>query len=565
MSERGWTALAGALGVAAFVALAVSSLRWTSATYDEGAHLPAGYTYLALGDHRLNPEHPPLAKVLAAAPLLAMDVRIDMRDDAWATRRQWEFGRRFLYQWNDADRLLFAGRLPIVALAASLCLAVFLWARRHWGLPGAVLSLLVCVTSPDVLAHGRLVTTDVAVTLFLFLTVIAFEAWVRRPTLGRAAVVGLAAGAALASKFSALALVPILVVLAVLRARSGPNRTASPRAWMAGSALAIAVALAFVWATYGFHAGFSPDPEVDRAFEWDRLDPPNPVLRTAVHAARATHVVPDPYVFGTLRAFRHSEARRAFLLGHTSEEGFWYYFPATFALKTPLGLIVLVVVSLAVRRSVPPMTTARESAIWVPVLVYLALTQVRGLNIGHRHLLPIYPFLFVAAGRAVPWALGRTRRTALAVVALLAGWSVVGVLRVHPHYLAYVNELGGGPSNGYRLLADSSLDWGQDLKTLRAYADRHGLRDLKLSYFGSADPRYYGFTQILPGSRLFPEGTVATVQPGDVVAVSATNLQGLYVTPQVEGLMDALRARRPDDEVGYSILIYRADAAWAAP
>jgi hypothetical protein len=564
MSARTRSALLVSLGVALFLALALSSLRWTSATYDEGAHLPAGYTYLALGDHRLNPEHPPLAKILAAAPLLGMDVRLKTDDDAWGTRRQWEFGRRFLYQWNDADRLLLAGRLPIVALGAALCVAVFLWARRLWGLPAATVSLLLCATNPDVLAHGRLVTTDLAVTLFLFLAVLAFERYAERPAAGWALGTGLAAGAALASKFSGWAVVPILAILAVLAARAG--RLPEPRRTAAALGAAAALALAVIWASYGFRPSFSPDPAVNAAFEWDRVEPALPSARHAVHAARRAHVVPDPYLFGLLRAFRHSEARQAFLLGRTSEEGWWYYFPVTFALKTPLPLMAFVLMSLTVRRAVPAPRGA-EAFLWVPIFVYLGLTQLRGLNIGHRHLLPIYPFLFVAAGRSAAWALGaRPRRwwVAAGVWALLA-WNVTSALRIHPHYLAYVNEAGGGPSRGYRLLADSSLDWGQDLKTLRAYADRHGLRGLKLSYFGSADPRYYGFSQILPGSRLFPEGTVGGVQPGDVLAVSATHLQGLYLPPEMAGLMALLRTREPMDQVGYSILIYRADFSWSAP
>lgn len=562
MTERGQAALVAVLGAALFLALALTSLRGTSATYDEGAHLPAGYTYLALGDHRLNPEHPPLAKVLAAAPLLLMDVQVRPDDEAWATRRQWEFGRRFLYQWNDADPLLLAGRLPIVALTVALCLSVFLWARRLGGLPAAALSLLLCATNPDVLAHGRLVTTDVAVALFFFLAVIAFARLTEAPTPRRIVTAGLATGAALASKFSAVALGPIFLVLALAAVRAGrpfPLRKAVPA--LAGTAL---VALAVVWATYGFRPALSPDPAVAAAFEWERLDPPEPPLRAAVHAARRIHLVPDPYLFGLLRAFRHSEARPAFLMGQVSDQGWWYYFPVTFALKTPLPLILLVALALIAGRAAPlPRGTA--AVLWAPVIVYLLLTQVRGLNIGHRHLLPVYPFLFVAAGRCAAWAARHPRRGPALAVAGLAAWHVASVVRVHPHYLAYVSEAAGGPSRGYRLLADSSLDWGQDLKTLRAYADRQGLRDLKLSYFGSADPRYYGFTQLLPGSRLFPEGTVDRVQPGDVVAVSATHLQGLYVAPEAADLMALLRAREPVDQVGHSILIYRPDFTWARP
>ena len=192
-----------AAAVALQAGLAVHAMRGSSATFDEGAHLPAGYTHLALGDHRLNPEQPPLVKLLAAAPLLA--VRPVLKTDArsWAEARQWEFGRSFLYRWNDADRLLFLGRLPIVALASCLVVAVFLEARRRFGDAAAAASLGLAALSPDVLAHGALVTTDLAFALFFFLSVVAFSRVVEEATPRRVVAAGLATGAAFATKFSA--------------------------------------------------------------------------------------------------------------------------------------------------------------------------------------------------------------------------------------------------------------------------------------------------------------------------------------------------------------------------
>ena len=176
-----------AAAVALQAGLAVHAMRGSSATFDEGAHLPAGYTHLALGDHRLNPEQPPLVKLLAAAPLLA--VRPVLKADArsWVEARQWEFGRSFLYRWNDADRLLFLGRLPIVALASCLVVAVFLEARRRFGDAAAAASLGLAALSPDVLAHGALVTTDLAFALFFFLSVVAFSRVVEEATPRRVA------------------------------------------------------------------------------------------------------------------------------------------------------------------------------------------------------------------------------------------------------------------------------------------------------------------------------------------------------------------------------------------
>jgi hypothetical protein len=578
--RRPWAAaLVLAAGTALYVTLQVGSMRTKSATFDEPAHLPAGYTYLALRDHRLNPEHPPLVKVLAASPLLLMDVRLRPDDEAWRLRRQWEFGRRFLYRWNDADRLLFRGRLAMVALGALLLAAVFFRAGRGWGLPAGALALFLCALSPDVLAHGQIVTTDVAAALFLFLTVVAFERLVERAGWGRLALAGLAAGAAVATKYSMLVVGPILAVLGLVAAAS---REPVRRQWTRGAVqdvvgrsrrlahvavllLGIAVvSLLVVWASYGFASTVSADPAVDAGVDWERVGGRAGMVDAAVAVSRRLHLLPDGYAFGFLRFFRHSEARPTFLLGRLSDRGFWYYFPVTFALKTPLALIALLLLSVATRRQ-HPATVRTEMFLWLPVLIYFVLACALGLNIGHRHLLPIYPFLFVIAGRCAAHAAVRVPAIlSSAAVLVLAAWYGVSVHRARPHYLAYFNELAGGPAGGWRYLVDSNLDWGQDLKGLKAWMDRNGVERVKLSYFGTADPEYEGIAcDLLPGQMLPPpRDVVREVAPGDVVAVSATNLQGVYLRPEDRPLMERLRALTPVATIGHSIRIYRADFTW---
>ena len=225
-----------AAAVALQAGLSVHALRGQSATFDEGAHLPAGYTYLALGDHRLNPEQPPLVKLIAAAPLLAVRPAMRTDDRAWAEARQWEFGRRFLYRWNDGDRLLFLGRLPIVALASCLVAAVFFETRRRFSPPAAAVAAFLAALSPEVLAHGSIVTTDLAFALFFFLSVAAFDRALARASAARWLAAGLATGAAFATKFSAPILAPVFVALLLAAVGGTPRaRVASRRPRAAGS------------------------------------------------------------------------------------------------------------------------------------------------------------------------------------------------------------------------------------------------------------------------------------------------------------------------------------------
>ena len=583
MKGRAGTIALG-LGLAAYVGLAVTSLRKSSATYDEGAHLPAGYTYLATGDHRLNPEHPPLVKLLAAAPLFLIgNVTFKADDEAWATGRQWELGRRFLYRWNDADRLLFWGRLPIVLLGAGLCAAVFLWTRARFGFPAALLAGLLAVLSPDLLAHGQLVTTDLAMALFYFLSVVGGEALWRRVTWRTLGFLAVALAAAVASKFSAPVLLPVLAALGLVAVWARAPMTLAlgkeERALERGAPrvrpviLTLAAALVFawlgLWTAYGFARTVSSDPAVRALLLSTTLrDDGGTLVADAALSAERWGLLPEAYVRGFLFTYRHAEGRPTFLLGQVSDHGFPHFFLVTFALKTPLPLILLLVLALLIGRGRAPWST--EAFIWIPVAGYVLLTQARGLNIGHRHLLPVYPFLFVAAGRAAEgawrfWARGK--RTPGLVVIALAAWYVVGTLRVHPHYLAYFNEVAGGPARGYHCLVDSSLDWGQDLKGLAAWLEARGIEKVKLSYFGSADPAYFGIDAEMLPSTMSPRPVRVTreVGPGDLLAVSATNLQGVYLDPADRRLMERIRRLSPIGQVGHSILVFRSDFTWPPP
>jgi hypothetical protein len=317
-----------------------------------------------------------------------------------------------------------------------------------------------------------------------------------------------------------------------------------------------------VWASYGFRAELSPDPAVRAELTRPLAAVHAGVLeRTLAFAGRA-RIVPEDYARGMLFVAEHSAARPTFLLGELSDHGFPHYFAVSFLLKTPVPLLLLTAVALV---RAPRLQRKDAALVFIPVAVYLAATATRGLQIGHRHLLPIYPFLFLAAGEAAAALLSWRAPRGAVLVAALSLWYAGGTLVQHPHHLAYFNEIAGGPRNGWRLLVDSNLDWGQDLKRLAEWMRAHDVPRLKLSYFGSADPSYYGIEhEALPGYTA-PHAARITreILPGDIVAVSATNLQGVYLeSPQDRALMARLRALEPIGRAGWSIRIYRADFVW---
>lgn len=566
--------------------LSVTSARRKNATFDEGSHIPAAYTYAAFGDFRMNPEHPPLIKLLAGIPLRFMHPKMEAEDADWKKAKQWEFGLKFLYSWNDADRLIFWSRVPVMLLGLLLSLGVWRCARELYGWQAGLVALLLCLFNPDVLAHGQLVTTDLGVACFLFLAVYAYYRALGRLTIRRGLLTGLMVGLSLLTKFSAVLIFPMLALVGLAYAYANTtSRVSLPKfapdgrfltlrrdkLKLAGGLLAAAtvVALLVVWAGYRFRYQIATTPEISTTLDWEHYWQKDTLATNVIQLLHYLRLVPEGYSYGFLFALESVEKRFAFLAGDYSTKGWWYYFIVTFFIKTPIPLLALIGLGSYFMRRYGA-GVAAECMLLLPVGLYWVVTLGSSINIGHRHLLPIYPFLFVFASKvARAFAPPRQRRLAI-VCGLLLGWYLIGTAFIYPHFLAYFNEAVGGPSQGYRWLADSNLDWGQDLKALAEYRRQHPDEPFYLSYFGSAYPEYYGIkSQFLPGLNSQMAEKVSNkelvrfdqIPSGAIVAISATNLSGVYVRnyrlPGTEQFLLRLRGMQPLAHIGYSIFIYR--------
>jgi 4-amino-4-deoxy-L-arabinose transferase-like glycosyltransferase len=567
-----------------FMVVSIFSARQKSSTFDEGTHIPAAYTYAALGDFRMNPEHPPLVKLLAGLPLRFTQPKMDANDPDWKNANQWEFGLKFLYEWNDADKLIFRARVPIMALALLLGLTVWHWTRSLFGWKAGVFALSLCLFNPDVLAHGQLVTTDLAVACFMFIAVYLFHRALNRLTLINGLLAGLAIGLALASKFSGVLVLPMLALIGAAFAYSGsPLNVSLPKIGArtitsrngklaaAGGVILGAgiIALVVVWACYGFSYQISSDPSISDKIDWDHYWAKETVSTTLIRVLHFLRLVPEGYSYGFLYALESVEKRFAYLLGEFSINGWWFYFIVTFLIKTPVPLLVFIGMGFYFFKRYGA-GWAAESVLLIPVALYLIVTLGSSINIGHRHLLPVYPFLIVFASKIARVFDAQGARRLKAAAGLLMVWYVAGMLITYPHYLSYFNEIAGGPSNGYRWLADSSIDWGQDLKELAKYRAAHPDEPFYLSYFGSAYPEYYGVkAQTLPGfnsqmaekMRKKELARFDEVQSGATVAISVTNLSGVYLRnyrlPGTDQFLERLRHLQPVARLGNSIFVYR--------
>lgn len=557
-----------AASLMALVALSLPALLDESCTFDEGTHLIGGLAALSKGDYRLAPDNPPLARMLAALPLLALDLRWPEDDETWETASAWSFAFKLLYQsGNDPDRLLFWGRWAALFWMFVLAASVHHLGRKHFGPRGGLIGLVLATFSPTLLGHAHLCTVDLASAALIFLAVSALADLLRSPDAFRGARFGILFGCALAAKFNALvvpAIAAIAIVVVLMKSRtSRPAEAPRPplRPRIAAAALALLLPLLVIWAVYGFRFKASPDPGF--AFDWASVDAPGSVLDSLADLARDARLLPEGYVYGFKLMQKNTAAGHpTYALGLHSQTGWWWYFPLVLLVKTPVVTLLLVVLGCGSLAKAREKKTALALLAAATVLVYLGLAMSKNMNLGLRHILPVYPFLiFLASGSDLQSLWSSSASKAGRILAALLALAVVEGAIETPHHLAYFNLPSRLAFDRSKLLADSNLDWGQDLARLKRYVDREGIRDLKLSYFGAASPRHLGLRhQVLPGFNLYsahePEWSPAlSLEPGDDVAISISNFVGLIRNRSID--FPELRDLKPVALVGRTILVFK--------
>ncbi len=478
----GWPVAVVLLTALALVRI-VSTYRVFNQIMDEPFHLGCGMEWLQKGTYTLEPLHPPLARVAVALLPYLSGLRIEESPQSWIE------GNRVLYaRPNYLGTLALArfGTLPFFLLAVG---SLWWLARELFSELTAVASVLLFTLLPPILAHAGLATTDMAVTATVLLTVATLLRWLKERTPGRAALCGLSAGLALLSKLSVLVFVPacfvgIALAYAVARPReSDPKRR--PRRSVRGAHWIVIVAFLTLWAGYRFslHPTRGTTP------------PKSPGVARSLYGMAARVPLPAAEFLTGLHQLWDSQqkGRRAYLLGQAYLGGRWYFFPVAIFYKTPLAFLVLAVIGgwLTLRGAL----RRRAWMLAIPAgcaLAMLAVSLPSRINIGVRHVLPLYPFLALLAGyalaqfaeRAVAGEGAARRAVAAALGGGLLLWCAVASARAHPDYLAYFNEAAGvHPEN---ILVDSDLDWGQDLLRLGPELRARGVQQVSIAYFGSA-------------------------------------------------------------------------------
>jgi len=586
------TATLLAIALIAFTGImATASIINDSLTMDELAHLPAGYSYLTQKDMRLNPEHPPLIKDLSAFPLLFIrNIRFPYEIKSWTQdiNGQWDFGNHFLFKTgNPAEKMIFWSRIPMILLLMVLGIYVFLFAKNLFGKKAGLLALFFYSFSPTLLAHGRLVTTDVGAAAGVFISTYYFIKFLKKSSLKNLVLAGVFLGLAELAKFSLVLLIPffalITVIWILLKSTSFREFLKTFGFYFVRCLMIIVIGYVLVWGVYQYHTfGYPPERQkADTEFLLSSFGN-RPLANAVVWMSDKPVLRPAAqYTLGLFMVLqRASGGNTGYFLGEVSAAGWKYYFPVVYFIKEPLAFHILSLVAglyvLWVMLKRKPSIKGLKEKIYLGVKAHFPeiamllfiniywITSMRSnLNIGVRHLLPIFPFaVLLLSGGLTAWLKPPILKIKTVFLVILMLWQAYSVISVYPHFIAYFNELAGGPENGYKWVVDSNLDWGQDLKRLKIWLDKNNVDKIYLDYFGGSDTNYYLKEKYSPwwGDRNPNE-----IPEGSYLAVSATLLQG--GTGKAAPGFDSptgyynwlIENYRPIDRIGYSIFIFKID------
>ncbi|HKR22981.1 MAG TPA: glycosyltransferase family 39 protein, partial [Pyrinomonadaceae bacterium] len=509
------------------------SVRRESQTWDEANHIFTGYRTWTNADYGLNPEHPPLVKLLTTAPLLWSKPQSPELEGRFFKEDAFLRGKEFLYR-NDADQILSRTRIAAAILTLLAAVVVFFGTREMFGSGAAFIALVLLAFDPNLMAHGALITTDVALACFMFLSVYLFYRFVKSPSAPRLIVAGLAVGLVLAAKHTGLLVLPILFLLALSEILFRRNRRDALK--LAGSFVLIAlIGWVLLWSFYRFRYDARPDGL--------QLNPPlvdyvkglKPSEAWPISTMARFRILPESYLYGLADVRLTANYYTSYVLGKVYAHGVWFYFPIAFLVKSTVGALALFLLSLGVIATRRLHRRREILFLLIPVAFYLLVALTVGMNIGVRHIIVVYVFLYVLIGGTAGVLIQKSRKWAYAVGVLLLVHAASSVT-AYPNYIAYANELWGGPSQTHKYLTDSNSDWGQQLKSIKQYLDQRGVKDCWFVYFaaGVAEPSYYG----IPCKPLPTINTLWLNLPIEVpatidgpVLVSASNLSGVEFGP----------------------------------
>ncbi|MCL6471831.1 MAG: glycosyltransferase family 39 protein [Firmicutes bacterium] len=557
--------VAAAVLLLTMLGMLILDAKSDSATMDEPTHIAAGYTYVNALDYRLNPEHPPLAKDLMGLAVSTMQVKYPFDFFYRHISLEYENGYKFLFHsGNDADAILFRGRLAIISVTVILAIFVFLWSTELNGTMAGLFSLLLFAFDPNIIAHGHLATMDMAISAAFLINLYFIWKYLTKRSKPLLIASGVTAGLALLTKFSALLLLPVYIALILYIATKGHEgdgcRFELKRLKDILAIFTVICLIGFIVFFLGYTINMLHMPSSVQA------DIINLKLseRTPFLASFLSNIDLRPityYILGLTMVGNHvAGGHSIFLLGRVTQ-GVHYYYPVVFVLKSTLPTLILSTLILAFGRRVRSQSRLAEVALISSILVFGAAAIMGKLNLGLRYVLPVYPLLYVYAGKLVNLfkfdslkqnsgellhRFGSPKIVLNISLIILGIWQVITCLAISPYHLSYFNEI-IGPTRGSQVFSDSNVDWGQDLRRLHKYVEDNEIDRIYIDYFGGSIIEYYF------GNKAVKWSGKKSCRPHGWFAISVTN----YNLETAQGKYRWLRNYKPYARIGYSILVYK--------
>jgi len=512
-------------------ALAVGSMWYDSSVRDEMPHIVAGYSYLTKGDYRVNPEHPPLIKELAASPLLFMDVYFPSEDPSWRDRvnDQWDLGGKFLYRYgNDADKMLFWGRIMMVGVFLLGAWVLYRFTEKITRKRElALIALVLFLFSPNLMAHGRFITTDMGATVFSLFALYAYYLYLEKPTWKSYVWTGIVFSLALLAKFSTFLLIPTFLFIALVYG-IGSYRKGKTATMIKGTGIQITKAIGIIAIGY-LLVGLWYTPHI-----WNMpVDVQHRLIDDSIKDSDLGHLgfntllnnMTDvtmlrpyaQYLLGFLMVSAHTTGgHMTYFFGQLGTH--WNdYFIFAYILKEPIAAQILfyfavLMLSIYAAMSLTRLVKGEESKSkhWLRnnavilgyaflALLVFGMATANKLQLGIRYILPVFPFLYLFIAIMIgefSKQLDKKKKiglyyTNVGIVIALLIWFIGTNVMTFPSYLPYFNEFIGGSQNGWKYMVDSNVDWGQDLIRLKQFMDKNNIPLVKVDYFGGGDLDYY--------------------------------------------------------------------------
>lgn len=523
--------------------LAGGAMRHESVAFDEVAHIGAGVSYLQKLDLRMNEEHPPLPKLIAALPLVVRGVHADYSHISWTASQkflpdgyvgQWVFGHWLITRWNDPFTVLLWTRIPMLLLTLALGWLIFVFGRELGGDWGGLLSLTIFVSSPLFLTFGPLIITDASIALFSLGTLWSFARLWQEPGRKHIILFGLWLGCALLSKFSAGALFFLFIAFALsTRWRAVPGQPPSKleaKAWRRLRSRAtwkgIAVAAALVYVVYF-------------VFSWNQSHEALSLLGKSPLMTPVKRLLMPPWLYVRgMAVIAFSFVRPMFILGKGYPHGKWFYFPVLLALKLTLGSLVIAATALllaVVRRGNPQLESAIPSGrtvhwrvLWIALAVFLGIHMFSMFDVSLRHL-SVPQVLFFLLLAPLPRMIAQLRpqkrwiaAAATAIVTVAAASSLYTAVHTYPYYMPYFNWFASGRPT-YYLASDSNVDWNQALPDVKAFLNEQGQHRVSIDTYAFSDPAAF-----VPNAEMWDCQKPTSVDAGQWVVVSSNMILDVH-------------------------------------